>query len=490
MKHPRACRTRTILLGVFLMSLFKCQAAGDPVVRAPAVAGQFYDKNPASLKKEIEGYVADGMPLDAHPPIIISPHAGYVFSGPVAGKGFATVDPNAGKVILIGPSHHKHFDGVSIPEVDAYGLPLGTVPLAKKDIKKLRASKLVHAHRDAHSREHCLEVQIPFLQVVLSDFEIVPIITGKVDPAAVAELLYPLIDDKTLVVISSDFSHYHPHEQAKTIDSISIETVLTGDRSGPIDGCGELPIRVAMHLAGRMGLSPKLLDARNSSETCPQYGSGDRVVGYASIVYLKNGAEAGATSAAEKKPGDTMELSAADKAFFLKLARSALEKAVKGEPPPEPEEVPAVGKEVCGCFVTLTQDGNLRGCIGYIEGIKPLYQAVVDNARNAALSDPRFPRVTAGELESITVEVSVLTKPVPFSYDNPKDLLAKLEPGKDGIILRKGYSQSTFLPQVWDQLPDKVQFLEHLSRKAGLSGDAWKKAEYRRYYAIHFEEGE
>ncbi len=471
------------------MGLFNCQAENDPVVRKPAVAGQFYEANPTRLRSEIESHLAAGKKLDSHPPIVISPHAGYVFSAPVAGIGFATVDRNATKVILIGPSHQKYFEGVSMPEVDAYETPLGQVPLAKKDIKKLRSSKLVHAYRDAHAREHCLEVQLPFLQVLLSEFEIVPIITGKVDPAAVAELVFPLIDGKTLVVISSDFSHYHPHEEAKTIDKISVETILKSDMSGPIDACGELPIRVAMNLAKKMGLSPKLLDARNSYETCPQYGSDDRVVGYASIVYLKNG-NAG-TSAAGKQSqsaGATMELSESDKDFFLKLARDALDKAVRGEKPPEPARVPDAGREMCGCFVTLTKHGELRGCIGYIEGIKPLYQAVIDNARNAALGDPRFPNVTPDELKALKVEVSVLTKPEPFDYEDPTDLLAKLEPGRDGIILRKGYSQSTFLPQVWDQLPDKVEFLEHLSRKAGLSGDAWKTAEYRKYHAIHFEE--
>ena len=143
---------------------------------------------------------------------------------------------------------------------------------------------------------------------------------------------------------------------------------------------------------------------------------------------------------------------------------------------------------MCGCFVTLTMGGNLRGCIGYIEGIKPLYEAVIDNAKNAALGDPRFSNVSPGELSKIKVEVSVLTKPEPLEYDGVDDLLGKLEPGRDGIILRKGYSQSIYLPQVWDQLPDKVEFLEHLSRKAGLGKDDWKSAQYRRYFAIHFEE--
>lgn len=284
------------------MSLFNCNAADEndagkttTVVRRAAVANRFYTGNVDELRKEIKKYLDAGSKLEKYPPIIISPHAGYVFSGPVAGIGFATIDKSVNKVILIGPSHQKFFTGVSIPDVDAYETPLGKVPLNKADIEKLRSSKIVHAHKDAHDLEHCLEVQLPFLQVLLSDFTIVPIITAsKSSSADIAGLIYPLIDNKTLVVISSDFSHYQSHREAKKTDAKSIETIMQGKVSGFLDACGEVPIRVAMLLAKKMGLKPKLLDARNSGETAPQYSSDDRVVGYASIVYLP--AESGSSN--------------------------------------------------------------------------------------------------------------------------------------------------------------------------------------------------
>ncbi len=481
--------------GVLIMSLFNCNAADEPSVRRPAVANRFYTGNPSELRKEITRYLSAGTALKEHPQIIISPHAGYVFSGPVAGIGFATIDKNVKKVILIGPSHQKYFSDISIPDVDAYETPFGNIPLDKKDIKKLRSNPLVHAHEDAHSQEHCLEVQLPFLQVILSDFTIIPIIVGNVKkPTDITDLIHPLIDKKTLVVISSDFSHYHSHKDAKNIDKRSIETILSGNPAGFIDACGETPIRIAMQLALKMHLKPKLLDARNSYETAPQHGAGDRVVGYASIVYLpdKNGPSAkevpeeGTTS--DNNTQSQNELSDDDKSFMLTLARDALNRAVKGEKPPVPKDIPAVTQQNCGCFVTLTKHGNLRGCIGYIEGIKPLYQAIIDNAKNAALGDPRFPNVTPDELKNIKVEVSVLTPPEPFEYTDPDDLLNKIEPHVDGIILKKGMRQSTFLPQVWDQLPDKVTFLEHLAMKAGMGRDDWKDAQYKKYQAIHFEE--
>ncbi len=474
------------ILGVVGMSLFNCNAAPESAIRRPAVANRFYTGDPAQLKHDIERYLAKGTKLSSTPPIILSPHAGYIFSGPVAGIGFATIDKSVNTVILIGPSHHKYFSGISIPAVDAYETPLGKVPLEKKGVAQLRKSPVVHAHSDAHSMEHCLEVQIPFLQVLLNDFTIIPIITGDIkDHAAIAELIYPLIGTKTLVVVSTDLSHYHSHEEAKEIDTRSIEAILNSNTQAPLDACGENPIRVAMYLAKKMHLKPKLLDARTSFETAPpQYADKERVVGYMSIVYLPE------ESAANQDSHGTSSLSENDKLFMLNLARDALNKAVKGEAPPEPKEIPPAALEVCGCFVTLhrADNGNLRGCIGNIEGVKPLYQGIIDNAKNAAFNDPRFPKVTEEELASIRMEVSVLTKPMPFTYKSREELLQNITPGRDGIILSKGMHMSTFLPQVWEQLPDKVEFLEHLAIKARLDRGDWQSAEYKKYQAIHFAE--
>jgi hypothetical protein len=477
------------------MSLFNCNAADKPRIRKSAVAGRFYPEAPSELKQELASYLKGGKKLREYPRILISPHAGYVFSGPVAGVGYAAIDPQVKKVICIGPSHYKSFTGLSIPEVDTYETPLGLIPLNKKEIATLRRSDMVHAYPDAHAQEHCLEVQLPFLQVRLKDFSIIPVITGSVrDESEVADLLFPLIDTSTIVVISSDLSHYHPHAEAKRIDAGSIGTILAQDAGGILDACGETPVRIGMRLAEKLKLKPVLLDARNSFETAPRYGSEDRVVGYASIGYFTGAdgakSETGSIPASAQKPSHAPQdaLSPGDKTFLLKLAREALNRCVRGEKPPEPDRIPASVQEKCGCFVTLTIRGDLRGCIGTIEGYRPLYQGIIDNARNAALSDPRFPPVTPDELAVITVEVSILTPPVPFTYPNPDALLKAITPGVDGIILSKGMRQATFLPQVWEQLPDKQSFLEHLAMKAGLARDDWKGAEYKKYQAIHFAE--
>ncbi len=473
------------------MTMLGDSSSGGERSRRPAVAGRFYEADPSALKREILAHLSGGQKLETYPRMIISPHAGYIFSGPVAGIGFATIDPDTQKVVLLGPSHHKWFEGLSIPDVDYYETPLGKVPLDKEIVARLRNSSLVHDYSEAHGLEHCLEVQIPFLQTMLQDFRLIPILVGGVNHRKVGELLESVINESTLVVVSSDLSHYASHDEAAKKDADTLEAVLSGNKNAGLDACGEAPIRIAMELAKSMNLRPRLLDARNSYDTAPQYGSPGRVVGYASVVYLpdKEGTKgSGRSEKGEVSQSSGEGLSSEDISFFLSRAREALERSVRGESLTEPSAIPPVGREKRGCFVTLTKAGRLRGCIGYLSGIRPLYEAVADNARNAALSDPRFPRVGAEELPDIKIEISILTNPSSLSYQNTEDLLGTLRPGIDGVILRKGAAQSTFLPQVWEQLPEKETFLEHLARKAGLAGDAWKTADFQVYQAMHFKE--
>lgn len=470
-----------ILLGVLMMISNNQNVSAEMIVRKAAVAGQFYPADATELRKEVLSYLTGETSSLKSPRLMISPHAGFVFSGPVAGKGFATLNKETRRVFLIGPSHHVRFKGISIPEVTHYQTPLGVVGLDQDIVEKLRRNSFVCAAKGAHEPEHCLEVQLPFLQVQLKDFKIIPILTGEIDPAKVAELLFPFLDETTLVIASSDLSHYYSNSKARQIDDNTVHHILTEKIDGEIDGCGKTPIRVIMHLARKMSLKPHLLDARTSYETSPQYGSDSRVVGYASIIYSDK-------SDSELLSSEISQLKAEHKSYLLQLARNSLNAAVEKKFVTDTTEIPDILKDNLGCFVTLTSKGDLRGCIGYIEPLRPLYQAVMENAENAALKDPRFPPVAANELAGIRVEVSVLTKPQPLKFSTPDELLKKLIPGVHGVILRKGYYQSTYLPQVWEQLPDKMMFLEHLSLKAGMPRDGWKTSEVRVYTAEHFSE--
>ncbi|MBN1578889.1 MAG: AmmeMemoRadiSam system protein B [Chitinispirillaceae bacterium] len=465
------------------------EVSAQNAVRKPAVAGTFYEKNPDLLRGVILRYLSDGKPLAEPVRLLICPHAGFVFSGPVAAKGYATIDGNVKRVFILGPSHYEGFGGIAVPKFDYYETPLGKVKIDRAVVEKLRGQPGVIVADGFDEPEHCLEVQLPFLQVQLKDFTIVPILTGKVDPKQVADVLMPHIDATTAVIASSDLSHYKKQAKARALDDATIAAILSGNDAGPIDACGAMPIRIVMNLANKMKLQPVKLDARTSFETAPQHCSDGRVVGYVAIAFVSAATAASFNVSTQTPPASSSEdLAPEIKKLLLLLARQSLEASVRGKPFEGPGDVPAEVKENSGCFVTLTVGGALRGCIGYIEPIKPLYRAVIENAANAALHDPRFPQVTPGELQKIVLEVSVLTKPEPLPYKDADDLLRKLVPNRDGVILRKGGHQSTYLPQVWEQLPDREDFLEQLSIKGGMPRDGWKTAEVKTYRAIHFEE--
>lgn len=469
-----------LILGV-IMSGFINQSFSEMNVRKAAVAGQFYPADAVKLREDILKYVTSKNHNLNAPKLMISPHAGYVFSGDVAGNGFAVINKNIKRVFVIGPSHHVWFKGVSITEATHYETPLGKIELDRDVITMLRESSLVVCAKGADEPEHCIEVQLPFLQVQLQNFKIIPLLCGEVNAEAVAELIFPYLDETTIVIASSDLSHFHNHETARLKDDRTIQTIMAGNENGFIDGCGKTPIKVVMALAGRLRLNPCKLDARTSYETAPQYGSESRVVGYASIVYTPD--------KSIDSLSHTAELTGELKSYLLKLARSSLKSAVNQKTfLSDTENVPELLKENRGCFVTLKKNRQLRGCIGYIEPIKPLYMAIVDNAENAALRDPRFSPVTEKELNEITIEVSVLSKPQQLFFKTPQELLQKLTPGVHGVILNMGSYQSTFLPQVWEQLPDKIQFLEMLSMKAGMPKDGWKAANVKVYTADHFSD--
>lgn len=486
---------------------------GAPVrkVRPAAVAGLFYPDQKEALAQQIEGLLDQAKPLGI-PKLrgLVVPHAGYRYSGPtaavaykqIAGAGFRTV-------VVMAPSHYASFRGAYMGEVDAYETPLGRVPvaavaqeLAKEPGFVRRPICLVNrpdwsdqSPRPPLSRaedrpdtwEHSLEVQLPFLQKVLGEFALVPIVFGSVDPREVAQALSKHLDDTTLVVASSDLSHYLPEPRARELDTTCIQAIcqLHCEWMAEQEACGKGPILALMHLAKTKNWRARLLDYRTSGDT-----AGDRsaVVGYAAIAFFEGEAGQGPGEAGSEPwaPEDGPRL--------LALARQALVAAVRSGQLPEVDltKYPARLVSPRACFVTLTEKGQLRGCIGHIFPREPLVKAVVHNAAAAALRDPRFKPVTPEELDAIRIELSILTLPQPLRHQSPEDLLAKLRPGIDGVVLRVGNRQATYLPQVWEQLPDKEAFLSHLAEKADLAPADWKnpQAVVLTYQVQKFEEPE
>jgi AmmeMemoRadiSam system protein A len=464
------------------------KAAAKQLVREPAVAGLFYPKDPVQLSLMIDRLLAAAPvgPVDDLK-AIICPHAGYEFSGPVAACSFKNlIGRHFDTVIILGPSHYALFDGASVPAVDAYRTPLGLVPISPKaralaKISPCLSEPCCRVERPSwwpqsskpapdpgkdtpDTWEHSVEVEVPFLQKVLTNFSILPVVFGQVDPAQVAQAVATQLDGKTLIVVSSDLSHYHPYDDAEVLDGRCVKAMCSLDIAAmeSQEACGKLPILALLHLAHQNGWQARLLDYRNSGDT-----SGDKshgVVGYSAIAFFAPAQENYAES--ERK-------------FLLDLARRTLTCVVTNPGLSgfeiNAKSVPPKLSETKACFVTLTENGELRGCIGHISPQEPLSQAVVDNARNAAIRDPRFPPVQPGEAGKIKIEISVLTEPKPLQFSSPEDLLAKLQPGKDGVVLKLDGQGATYLPQVWEQLPDKVEFLNHLSEKAGCAPGDWRK---------------
>jgi AmmeMemoRadiSam system protein B len=260
-------------------------------VRQPAVAGMFYPADAASIRSMIQGYVDDATLPQGLGPVraVIAPHAGYVYSGPIAGyayKALAGLPAKHWTVFLLGPAHRVAFTGVALGEYSAFRTPLGDVAVAVERVSEMRArSRLYTRDSEAHAVEHCLEVQVPFLQMALPDIELVPMLFGNVDPKQVALELSGHVTEGDLVVISSDLSHYHPYARAQTMDNSLLEALLAGDQAGVLRGeaCGSAPMATVMKLAQRRRWTPHLLDYRNSGDTA---GDKRQVVGYASVAYV------------------------------------------------------------------------------------------------------------------------------------------------------------------------------------------------------------
>ena len=258
-------------------------------IRPAAVAGLFYPHDERVLRTQLAELLATAVPLEAAPmpKAVIVPHAGYIYSGPVAASAYSLLAPlreRIRRVVLLGPTHRMAVRGFALPAAQIFATPLGEVSLSQADWLALQARPDVQVDDRPHALEHCLEVQLPFLQVVLERFEIVPLLVGDAPAAAVAELLEALWGGpETLIVVSSDLSHYHPYREAQWTDRATVEAVLTlHDGIDHEQACGATPINGLVLAARRHHLQPQLLDLRNSGDTA---GDRTRVVGYTSIAF-------------------------------------------------------------------------------------------------------------------------------------------------------------------------------------------------------------
>lgn len=428
-------------------------------IRPAAVAGAFYPATAPELSAQVSEMLraAGAAAAGDAPKAIIAPHAGYIYSGSVAARAYARLAAAAAtikRVVLLGPAHRVAVRGLALPGTAAFETPLGRVPIDVAATARITDLPQVVTSADAHAQEHSLEVHLPFLQSVLGEFALVPLVVGRASPAEVAEVLERLWgDDDTLLVISSDLSHYLAYDQAQAVDRDTARTILNRQPSlNPYQACGAAPVNGLLLAATRKGFKPELIDLRNSGDTA---GDRRRVVGYASFGFFPS------AEAASDNPGDVL----------IPIARSAIG-GVLGIGFHTREDH-AFLHEVGATFVTLTRHGRLRGCIGTLEAHRKLLEDVRANAKAAAFLDPRFEPLTATELRTTRIEVSLLTTPEPIGFTSQDEAIAQLRPGIDGVILEYGSKRGTFLPQVWEQLPDPRIFFAHLKQKAGLDPAFW-----------------
>lgn len=491
------------MLAAGIMASLKSAATQDvKKIRPPAVAGMFYPSDAGTLTSMMEEMLARVSLATIESPIValIAPHAGYGYSGPVAAWGYAAVRSRKyGRVVVIAPSHHEAFGYSSVFDGDAYETPLGLMRVDKNFVQKLsvtepriRISEKGHTSSQ-HPGEHALEVQLPWLQHVLGDVALVPIIMGdqsyssaRLLGMAVARAIASAGESGTLIVASSDLSHYHDYETAESKDRKVLRAIEQGDllnlsrmiESGAWEACGGGAMVASMIAAEHLTASrAAVLQYANSGDVSHDKS---HVVGYGSIALVQGVGN-----------GDRWEdfgLSGADRVRLLRIARKSIETMLQQHRRYQVEVGPGESLR-CerGVFVTLRKAGELRGCIGYTAPSEPLFQSVIDATEQAAFRDPRFPMVSREELPELRLEISVLNALRPVLD------VRKIRPGIHGLLVKKGRREGLLLPQValengWDA----TKFLEQTCLKAGLAEDGWKDTEtdvFRFTASVFREEG-
>ena len=447
------------------------------IVREPIFAGTWYPGDKATLEKTIDAYFSNIKQLDFNGTVkaIIVPHAGYVYSGQIAAVAFKQINENYDTVFILGPSHQYPLQKASIGNYTYYKTPLGEIEVSHK-AKDLLKEDIVSTVPQAHEQEHSIEIELPFLQKKIPDLKIVPIVVGQMDASVFKDTLLKYLGKNDLIVVSADMSHYHPYEDAKKLDAFTIDKILQLDSEGIFSAEIDAPWAVAtvLQIAKEKNWKPILLYYANSGDVT---GDKSSVVGYSATVFIGQQAD---------------PLTKEEQATLLNLARTTLDTYIKTGKKPNLDtfELTDSLKKVQGCFTTLNKNNMLRGCIGHILPQEELYKCVMDNAINAAVNDPRFQPVIEDELDDIDIEISVLTVPQKLDFSSGEDLENKLRPIVDGVVLKRGFFQSTYLPQVWEQLPDKDLFLSNLCQKGGMSADCWKdtSTEVYTYQAFVFAE--
>lgn len=432
-------------------------------VRQPAVAGLFYPGDKLILHNVIQELLKNAKQFSPSPKVLIVPHAGYIYSGPIAASAYASLiqkKDTIKKIVLLGPAHTMYFKGIAYDPVSLFATPLGEMEQDKDLLTKISSMPYVHALHQAHQTEHCLEVQWPFCQMIFNKFTLLPLVIGETSEQEVAELIKMVWGgDETLIIISSDLSHYLSYEEAQKTDSNTCLAISTLNSESIVhqSACGYYPLKGFLHYARQNQICGRLIDLRNSGDTA---GTKDRVVGYASYHFYHS-----------------LRFSdhCADELLYLAKETIRLQSTENKLLIFDPDKYNQLLHIRMPTFVTLKKKGMLRGCMGSLYSQERLAENVINNSIRAGFIDPRFPKLTPEELDDLSLTISILSPMETMYFSNENELKAQLRQGIDGLVLSYQHYQATFLPSVWDSIGTKEEFIEHLKLKMGLPANFWSE---------------
>ena len=425
-------------------------------IKQPSVAGSFYSADPKELKKQITNFAEHSKNYyENYTRAVIVPHAGLIYSGRLAYEGISQLDKNIKNIFIFAPAHRVGFDGLALSSFDIWNTPLGNININQEINNELKEKFNANFIDEALAPEHSIEIQVPLIQTLFENVSIIPILIGKESPEKIKNIIeYYYPNKENGFIISSDLSHFLTDEKAKQIDTVTAQMIESGniEEFQYQQACGALGIVGLALFSNENNYSLIRIDMENSSSTT---GDKTSVVGY------------GCWFLYEGKTNDYL------KKYYTKAILDLCKIAISSRFENKETQIkyPQVFNQLGASFVTLEKNNHLRGCIGSIIAHRSLILDIVSNAQNAAFKDPRFNPVEKSEVEQLQIAVSILSEPKKMNFKDEEDLLNQMRPNIDGIIIKdKGY-QAVYLPSVWEQLPDKKEFLNTLKIKAGLSAD-------------------
>ncbi|MDD4556404.1 MAG: AmmeMemoRadiSam system protein B [Alphaproteobacteria bacterium] len=475
---------------------FEVEKKDNENAREPAVAGIFYASDRTKLDETIRHYLRTDDNAEIQPKILIVPHAGYKYSGAVAGKAYGVLkkfEKEIKRVVVVGPSHYVNLYGAALPSYDSFKTPFGRVKINQKAVANLAKESNFKVFNAAHKKEHSIEVQIPFLQKALSSFTIVPVVYGEISPEELASgLEYYMKRKDTVIIFSADLSHYYTYEKAQDLDGFTNNLVLNKEAQVVDElSCGATGINAALLLAKEYSLYPQTIEMQNSGDVT---GDKNQVVGYGawSFSFSEPKVEI-VQKTLESEYQSLVNFAGLYRGELLSIAKIALEDAVlrNEKYAPSRKDYSDALFNKGASFVTLYKKDELRGCVGTIIPYQAIARDVSASTYQAAMQDERFEKVSSAELNNLSLSVSLLTNLEQIRYINEEDLLEKIEQGIDGIVIREGDRQGLFLPSVWREFKTKREFLNALKLKTGLSPSYWSnRIKVYRFKTVEIKENE